>query len=355
MVRATTQPPISVVTPFHNTEPYLAECIESVLGQTYTNFEYILVDNCSVDGSTEIAESYARRDRRIRTVRRSQLLSQLKNYNGALLEISDTSKYCKIVEADNYIFPDCLDLMVRVFEQSDSIGLVSSYRLVGNELVGSGYPVGIAVLAGRECARRHLRGEFNLFGSPTTLMYRSSLIGREKPFFDESALHADTEKCMEILQNWDFGFAPQVLSFLRTENESISSSVRQFRGGALDSYIVVQRYARTFMDQEQATSLMRKSKRNYYRVLARQMLKLRERALLRYHEEGLKRLEETITWPYLMLQMIYELLWMILNPGMTIANLIDSGRRWMDLECDSRTPSQSTERSTARVSETSAS
>lgn len=122
---------MSVLTPFFNTASYLAECIESVLGQTYSNFEYILMDNCSTDGSYEIANSYAARDSRIRLVRCSEFVPMLENYNRALREICDASVYCKIVQADDYIFPNCLQLMVQAFEQSASIGLVSSYRLSG--------------------------------------------------------------------------------------------------------------------------------------------------------------------------------------------------------------------------------
>src|ERR1700730_17167571 len=120
---------ISVVTPFHNTAAYLAQCIESVLAQSHSHFEYILVDNCSTDGSGDIANAYARRDPRLRMIRRSQLLSQVQNYNRALTEISNGSEYCKIVQADDFIFPECLSLMVQSFERSESIGLVSSYWL----------------------------------------------------------------------------------------------------------------------------------------------------------------------------------------------------------------------------------
>ena len=63
------RPLVSVVTPFYNTAPYLAQCIESVLTQTYPHFEYILMDNCGTDGSGEIAESYPRRE----VLNRSQL------------------------------------------------------------------------------------------------------------------------------------------------------------------------------------------------------------------------------------------------------------------------------------------
>src|ERR1700739_3466819 len=108
------QPLVSVVTPFFNTAPYLAECIESVLAQSYTHFEYILLDNCSTDGSSEIAASYAS-DPRIHLIRCTEFVSQLPNYNRALKKISNSSVYCKIVQADDWIFPECLQLMVRAF------------------------------------------------------------------------------------------------------------------------------------------------------------------------------------------------------------------------------------------------
>src|SRR5215510_4357832 len=86
------RPLVSVLTPFYNTAAYLSECIESVLKQTYTEFEYILADNCSTDGSAEIADNYARQDSRIRLIRYSDFVAQLPNYNRALREISKSSQ-----------------------------------------------------------------------------------------------------------------------------------------------------------------------------------------------------------------------------------------------------------------------
>ena len=62
------QPLVSIITPFYNTEQYIAECIESVLAQTYAHWEYILVNNQSTDASRTIAEQYARKDSRIRHI-----------------------------------------------------------------------------------------------------------------------------------------------------------------------------------------------------------------------------------------------------------------------------------------------
>jgi glycosyltransferase involved in cell wall biosynthesis len=313
----TIRPLVSVVTPFYNTARYLARCIESVLTQSYPEFEYILMDNCSTDGSLAIAESYARRDARIHVIRCSEFVPQLQNYNRALAEISDASQYCKIVQADDYIFPECLALMVQAFEQSKSIGLVSSYWLHGDVIAGSGYPYPTPMLPGRECGRWSLRTGIYAFGSQTTVMYRSSLVRQQNPFYNESVPYADLEKCMEILAHQDFGFVHQVLSFCRVDDESITASIERFAPYALDRYIIAQRYASLFVEPREASFLRRKSRRVYYRVLAKAAIQLREPAYWRYHRVGLKVLEETINWPYLLLQVGLMLLWLSLNPGMT--------------------------------------
>lgn len=310
-------PFVSVVTPFHNTAPYLAQCIESVLGQSYGDFEYILADNCSTDGSTEVAESFARRDSRIRLIRCSQLLSQVRNYNRALNEIAADSRYCKMVQADDYIFPDCLESMIEVFEKSESIGLVSSYWMKGTELRGTGFPYPATTMSGREMARLYLRTGLWVFGSPTAVMYRSPLIKKGQAFFDESRLHEDTEKCMQILEHWDFGFVHQTLSFSRRNNESISSAIRAFQGDWVDRYIIVQRYAGKFLEPNEAVALKKQSKRVYYESLALQAWHLRESAFWRYHKNGLETLGESFDWPYLALEIGRHGLEMLASPQTT--------------------------------------
>ena len=89
--KSTSMPLVSVVTPFYNTVDYLAACIRSVLGQTYPNFEYLLVNNCSTDGSLEVAERFAAVDKRIRLITNSHHLPQLPNYNAALARYHRTA------------------------------------------------------------------------------------------------------------------------------------------------------------------------------------------------------------------------------------------------------------------------
>jgi glycosyltransferase involved in cell wall biosynthesis len=311
------QPLVSVVTPFHNTARFLDECIESVLSQTYSNFEYILVDNCSTDGSAEIVKSYASRDPRIRFIRRSQLLSQVQNYNCALAEISPSSQYCKIVQADDYIFPECLRLMVEAFEKSPSIGLVSAYDLKDDVVRGSGFPRSVQPIPGREVARLYLRSGVFVFGSPTTVMYRSSLVRTGTPFYEEGRLHEDTEKCLQILAHSDFSFVHQVLAFLRVDEKSITAGFRSFQPEMLDRYVNVRRFVGAFFDKVEADTLTNEARATYYRMLAQQAVRLCGAAFWSHHKKGLETIGETISSARLAAEIGRELLWMILNPGTT--------------------------------------
>ena len=312
------QPLVSVVTPFYNTAPFLAQCIESVLAQTYSNFEYILSDNCSTDGSREIAERYAQRDSRIRIIRQPKLLAQVPHYNAALAAISDDSQYCKMVQADDAIFPECLQSMVQCFQQSESIGLVSAYDLKGTILRGSGYPFPTPFLPGKEMARLYLRTGTFVFGSPSTLMYRSSIVREPKPFYQEGLLHEDTEKCMQILEHWDFGFVHQVLSFLRAGNDSITYATRNFQPRAIDRYIIVQKFASTFLDPQEAAGLKLFTKREYYHTLAAEAVRFPDREFWQYHEKGLRTLGESLDHSYLAGQVLKQVLWLLVNPGLAV-------------------------------------
>jgi glycosyltransferase involved in cell wall biosynthesis len=309
------KPLLSVVTPFRNVASYLAQCIESVLAQSYANFDYILSDNGSSDGSMAIAESYAKRDRRIRLVRQPQLLSQVAHYNAALTEISSSSEYCKIVQADDLILPECLQQMVEAFEQSSKIGLVCSYYLKGDVLRGSGYPFGITFMDGQQMAKFYLRTGTYVFGSPTAVMYRASIVRESQKFFQEGLLHEDTEKCMQILRDWDFGFVHQVLSYLRVENESISSAWRHYEPDALDWYIIVQRYASMFLDSAEAAEACKKATDSYYRMLRNEVLRGRDAGFWQYHRNGLKTLGESLDRSRLVRGALKEMMWIVANPG----------------------------------------
>jgi len=289
-------PLVTVVTPFHNTERYLREAIESVLAQTYQRWEYILVDNQSTDGSLAIAQEYARREPRIRVARTASLLPQDLNYSEALRQAGPGSRYCKIVQADDWIFPECLERMVAVAEAHPRVGVVGSYYLKGTEVRGGGLPYPSPILPGRDVCRLQLQTGIFVFGSPTTVLMRTDLVRETTPYYDPAAYHADTEACYRDLQRWDFGFVHQVLSFLRTDNAGRMAAVQTYFPYALDKFIVVSKYGAAYLTGDEYQLVLRRTRNAYFRLLGDALLTRREPAFWTYHREGLRTIGYELHW-----------------------------------------------------------
>lgn len=148
-----TEPLVSVVTPVYNGDKFLAECIESILGQTYSNWEYVIVNNCSKDHTLAIAQRYAQQDSRIRIHDNTAFLDLMPNWNHAMRQIAPESSYCKVVHADDWLFPDCLARMVDVAEAHPAVGLVGAYCLYGKEVGLDGLAYPSTVVSGWEIGR----------------------------------------------------------------------------------------------------------------------------------------------------------------------------------------------------------
>ena len=285
---------VSVVTPFYNTADYLGECIESVLSQTHSNFEYLLVDNQSTDGSAEIAAQYARKDSRIRVIRNREFVGQVPNYNGALLHVSPNAKYVKMVQADDCIFPECLERMVAVGEANPTAAIISSYYLTGTTICGGGVEWPLECVPGRVASRLHLlHGRF-LFGTPTTLLYRADLVRSRQPFYSESSLHEDSELCHEVMAHSDLGFVHQVLSFNRVGNSGILTSLETFNWQLLDFYIILRKVGPLSLSPEELARSTRGVKREYRRLLGESAVFRRSPEFWEYHERGLSTIGEKL-------------------------------------------------------------
>jgi glycosyltransferase involved in cell wall biosynthesis len=280
------RPLVSVVTPVYNGAQYLCECMESVLAQTHQNWEHIIVDNCSTDGSLEIARRYAARDSRIRVCQNSQFLRALPNHNAALRQISAASKYCKIVFADDWIFPECLESMVALAEEHPSIGIVSAYVLEGNEITSTGLPYPSSLVGGREICRRHLLDGLYVFGSPNSVLYRSDLVRNRDPFFNESNVHADTEVCFQILKNSDFGFVHQVLTFTRVRPGSRTEKSGELQTNYAGTLQILVRMGSEYLTPAEFQSLLQWHISTYYKFLGKSLL-LGERETIDYHRRKL--------------------------------------------------------------------
>ena len=277
------QPLVSVVTPVYNEEEHLAECIESVLGQTYQNWDYTIVNNCSTDRSLEIAREYAARDPRIRVHDNRQFLEMLPNHNIAVRQISAASKYCKLVLADDWIFPECLEKMVAVAETYPSVGIVSSYQLHGQQVRSAGLPYTQRLVSGRETCRQFLMQTLELFGTQNSVLYRSDLVRSRNPFYVESDMCADFETCFALLRTSDLGFVHQVLTYSRPRPGSIGA-VSSDTGATFGSLLgILLAYGKDCLSESEFAACLEFQLSQYYEFLGRRLWVERDRSFWDFH------------------------------------------------------------------------
>ncbi len=187
----THMPLVSVVVPVYNYDQYLGECIESVLTQTYSNWELVVVNNCSTDRSGDIAEQYAQKDPRIRVHHNTEFVDTYRNHNIACRQIAPDSAYCKMLCADDWMFPECLERMVAVAQAHPTIGIVGAYRIDGVEVGCDGLPYPTPFISGRELGRLTLLGSVGVFGSGSWVLYRSECVRARPELYEEADNHAD--------------------------------------------------------------------------------------------------------------------------------------------------------------------
>lgn len=280
-------PLVSVVTPVYNEEKYLAECIESVLAQTYVNWDYTIVDNCSTDASVEIARRYAAKDSRIRVIQNREFLAPLQNCNAAVRQISPASKYCKVVLGDDWIFPECLERMVALAEAHPSVGIVGAYAMEGTSLALTGLPLETTITSGREACRRHLLERRYVFGTQTSVLYRSDLVRAHDPLYNESNVQADTETCYALLRDSDFGFVHQVLTYTRVRPGSLNmASLAMETAWAAILHLLIT-YGETYLTPEEVRARLNDHMSEYYRLLGKSVLLRRDENFWKYHKAQL--------------------------------------------------------------------
>src|SRR5690242_9008858 len=234
------EPLVSVVTPVFNGARLLRRCIDSVRRQTYPHWDYTIIDNCSTDGTLDIAREYAARDPRIRVQRNAAFVDVVANYNIAVRATSSDSTYCKVVASDDWMFPECLEKMVGLAEAHPSVAVVGAYGLIGPRVAWTGLayadapdvehdpwpPCPSGVIAGPEACRLTLLRRGDFFGTPSSVLYRSSIVRSRETFYNESNLRADIEVCLQILEHHDFGFVYQILTASRPWEEGTVSYSR---------------------------------------------------------------------------------------------------------------------------------
>lgn len=177
-------PLVSICIPTYNHERFLAETLQSVISQTFADFEVIIIDDCSTDASAAVAHDFAARDQRIAVHVNRQNLGMVPNWNRCLELAHGT--YVKYMFGDDFFTTtDALEKMVTAMEATPGAVLVAAARTIVDERSRaieqvSHFPDGFTAdgsEAIRRCLLRTTRGH-NFIGEPSAVMFRRSSAAR---------------------------------------------------------------------------------------------------------------------------------------------------------------------------------
>lgn len=166
------QPTVSILIPVFNRENYISECIQSALNQTFTDFEIVVVDNASNDGTWDICQQFSALDPRVRIFRNNSNIGPVRNWMRCTQEAR--GEYSKILFSDDQLDQNCLSIMLAALDDQD-IAFVYCAASVGptRELSSVAYSVtGQSRLNRNEYLSRVLRNDAP--SSPGAILIRTS-------------------------------------------------------------------------------------------------------------------------------------------------------------------------------------
>lgn len=144
-------PKISVIVPVYKVEPYIRDCVDSILKQTFTDFELILIDDGSPDNCPLICEEYAKKDKRIIVVHKPNGgLSSARNNGLDYVFKNSDSTFITFIDSDDVVHKNYLKIMVQSMGNSDMV--VSNYRTFTNNIsIGNS----ISIKSGTYCREKY--------------------------------------------------------------------------------------------------------------------------------------------------------------------------------------------------------
>lgn len=227
-----TQPQITVALPVYNGEQYIAIAIKSVLTQTFSDFELLILDNCSTDHTLEIIRTFS--DPRIRLIVNPENLGMIGNWNLAVSLA--TGKYIKILSHDDLLAPSCLAEQIDGFLKypSQNIGIVTCKKRIINEsgavvMPGFGLFGLTRIINGRRAIKKSIRAGRNIIGEPSVVLLDAKLL-RASGDFEQPQFTPDIKMWFKILKQSNLLFVNKSLASYRISSTSTSTSVASTQG-----------------------------------------------------------------------------------------------------------------------------
>lgn len=233
-------PQVSVCIPSYQGALYLAATIDSVLAQSFSDFELLIIDDNSSDDTDRIVARY--RDPRIQYFKNPRNLGPEGNWNRCLEEAQ--GRYFKLLPQDDLLLPGALQRQVDILEQDEGhkIALVFGSRKIingkGNVITKRGYPGGRdGVIPALRLVRRCVRLGTNLIGEPGSVLMRKMLANEVGTFDGSIGYVIDLDYWLRLLAHGDAYYLENPVSAFRLSDRSWSVTIGRRQSEEFCRYI----------------------------------------------------------------------------------------------------------------------
>ncbi|MEC5424036.1 glycosyltransferase [Virgibacillus sp. C22-A2] len=225
-------PTISIIVPVYNVEAYLRKCLDSIIAQTFTNFEVILVNDGSTDDSGVICDEYAAKDSRIIVVHKEYGgVSSARNAGVELVK----GDYIGFVDGDDYIEKDMYLTLFHLCQENESdIAICNLGRVIDGKLINGGnHEVYIKEFTNEEGMSELFKGVLYRFSLCNKLFSRKCFQDIQ---FPEGRIHEDLSTTYKLFANAQKIVYSNFLGYIYVKrNNSILTS--RFNQSRLDAFI----------------------------------------------------------------------------------------------------------------------
>ncbi len=261
--RLSRRPPlVTVVIPVRNYERYIGAAIDSVFAQTFTDWELVIVDDCSTDSTPAVIARYVDRGR-VRAIRNDTNLGQFPTHNrGAELA---RGRYLKFLHGDDVLYPQCLGTMVAAMDAYPEAGLGISHD--------PSPWVAPLLLSPMQAWRAHVGGQTGMFAEgPSATIYRTDVF-HASGGFDARFSSCDNEIMLRIAMQHPVLLLPPNLFWWRRHPEQVSERYLTSDACAVDSFIWIRELLadprNPLTAEDRAAAERRRSRELFRMVLSR--------------------------------------------------------------------------------------
>ena len=218
---------ILVFVPTYNSEKYLRECLDSVLHQTFQDWECVISDDASTDKSVEIAREYEKTDSRFKVLTHKNNVGAANNWNRA--KENNNCFATKILCADDYLMIDALKKQLDILKRNET-AIVFSERYVvfpNGKKLHPRLPKYASNISFNEAFKYYINLGRNIFGEPVTALFRTDLFVKSEGFYPKFEYSLDTSGYMAIARGHDMTFDKSIVGAFRVSKTQWSYKLKE--------------------------------------------------------------------------------------------------------------------------------